>query len=173
MRIPDFVDGHDGYGILPPGRHTCTAQEFEDRFVSGLPDEPRRRQIFQDLEEYQVQQSRRGLSVISYWIDGSFTSAKLNPGDIDITAVVDSGTSQPAPDWQDWFSPGDHWKVNIHPEVQRPLLVDGFGILKVPDEHPAAREYLELRGYWDDWWQRCRGTGPATSKGYVEVKPWI
>ncbi|WP_216911295.1 DUF6932 family protein [Nocardia noduli] len=172
MVLPDFVDGHDGYQVLPPGRWPCTAEEFEKRFVSGLPDEPRRRQIFEDVEEYQRQQARRGLTILSYWIDGSFTSAKLNPGDIDVTAVVDGATSQPTSDWKDWFDPTDRWKSVVHPDVGRPLLVDGFGIMKLPDSHPAHRDYLLTRGYWDDWWQRCRGTGAATSKGYVEVKPW-
>lgn len=174
MTIPEFVPGADGYRVLPPGRHTCTQDEFRERFVDGLPDYACRKQIYDDLEEYQRQQKLNGLVVISYWIDGSFTSEKLNPGDIDITAIIDGSKSSPTQDGLDsWINPRDTWKAIPHPSVGRPLLIDGFGLVKVPDGTQEHQMYLFLRGYWDDWWQRCRATNNVESKGYVEVRvPW-
>ncbi|WP_157788855.1 DUF6932 family protein [Rhodococcus rhodochrous] len=170
VTIPDFVAGPDGYSVLPPGRWTCTTDDFKARFVQGLPDAPRRKQIIEDLEEYQRQQQACGLVVTSYWIDGSFTSAKLNPGDIDVTAIIDGAASSPTGNAHHWINPGSQWKSIPHPDVGRTLLVDGFAVVKVPDGHPAMSDYQQMRGYWDDWWQRCRGTGEAESKGYVEVR---
>ncbi|MFR9751348.1 DUF6932 family protein [Nocardia sp. 004] len=172
VSIPDYIEGFDGYEVLPPGRYTCNRDEFKERFVQNLPDSERRMQIFEDLEEYQKQQLACGLIVISYWIDGSFTTNKLNPSDIDITAIIDGAASSPTPVADDWINPADCWKNNAHPSVGRTLLVDGYGVVKLPDTHPDVKKYHELRGYWDDWWQRCRGTNEATRKGYVEVKPW-
>ncbi|PBC35375.1 hypothetical protein CJ179_48120 [Rhodococcus sp. ACS1] len=110
-----------------------------------------------------------GLKVLSYWIDGSFTSSKLNPGDIDITALIDGVASAPTAGYDDWVNPADKWKTLVHPLVGRTINVDGYGIVKAPDGTPAANTYRSMRGYWDDWWQRCRSTGEEMSKGYVEV----
>ncbi|WJJ11496.1 hypothetical protein P9990_23545 [Prescottella equi] len=167
--LPDFIAGVDGYEVLPTGRWTCTEQCFIDRFVTDLPDSQRRKEIFDDFTQYRAMQAQAGLVVISYWIDGSFTSGKLNPGDIDVTAVIDGENSAPKPGYEDWMTPMDKWKSLVHPEVGRTLLVDGYSIVKTPDSHPNISAYHQMRGYWDDFWQRSRGTGEAASKGYVEV----
>ncbi|GAJ83640.1 hypothetical protein NBRGN_065_00360 [Nocardia brasiliensis NBRC 14402] len=172
MVLPDLVAGAEGYSVLPPGRWTCTRDEFRQQFVNNLPDSTRRKQLTEDLDEYRRQQQACGLVVMSYWIDGSFATAKLNPGDIDITAIVDGSASQFTPAARDWLNPGPRWKSLAHPNVGRTLLVDGYSVVKLPDQHPEAWVYHMLRGKWDDFWQRCRATGEATSKGYVEVMPW-
>lgn len=169
--LPDFIEGPDGYGVLPHGRYTCSFDMFAHRFVHCRSvDNARRSQILSDFLEYRDQQIRCGITVTSYWIDGSFTSDKLDPGDIDIVAVVDGTASTPVEDYHDWLNPRDRWKTLPHPRVGRTLLVDGFAVVKVPDEHPACHNYLQMRGYWDDFWQRSRATGEQESKGYVEVR---
>lgn len=144
---------------------------FADRFAhSRTVDSARRERILTDFLTYRDQQLRCGLAVTSYWIDGSFTSDKIDPGDIDITAIIDGSASTPVDDFDDWLLPGDRWKTLPHPRVGRTLLVDGYAVVKVPDNHPSSAGYQQLRGYWDDWWQRCRATGEQESKGYVEVR---
>lgn len=171
--LPELIDGPDGYKILPPGRHTCSFSQFESRFVTErIVDHARRSRILEDFLAYRDQQLRCGLVVTSYWIDGSFTSDKVDPGDIDITSLVDGNASRPAGDFASWLNPKDYWKVFVHPHVERTLLVDGFAIVKYPDAAPQELldNYLKMRGYWDDWWQRSRNTGDRESKGYVEVR---
>jgi hypothetical protein len=169
--LPAMEPGPDGYPVLPPGRYTCTRRQFENRFVKG--HDPRRRALVADVDAYADQQARHGLVVSSYWIAGSFVSGKDRPGDVDFTAVIDGPASSPDPvALSDFTNPRDHWAHHIHPDVGRLLKLDAFGIVKLPDGHPQQRVYYELRGYWDDWWQRSRATGQALARGYVEVVDW-
>lgn len=169
--LPDFIDGADGYRVLPPGRHPCSLDDFADRFAhERTTDRVRRQLILDDFLTFRDQQLRCGLAIISYWIDGSFTSDKIDPGDIDITTVVDGPASAPIDDFADWLNPKDRWKTLPHPRVGRTLLVDGYAVVKVPDNHPTCADYLRTRGYWDDWWQRSRATGEVERKGFVEVR---
>lgn len=157
--------------MLPRGRYTCSFDVFARRFVHNRTvDKARRNQILDDFVAYREQQLRCGIVVTSYWVDGSFTSDKLDPGDIDITAIVDGTGSTPVDDYDDWLNPRDKWKTLPHPRVGRTLLVDGYAVVKMPDNHPECEVYQRMRGYWDDWWQRSRATGEQETKGYVEVR---
>jgi hypothetical protein len=169
--LPALVPGPDGHDVLPPGRWTCTRAEFESVFVR--PDIGVRRKLIEDLDVYAEQQLKNGLVVTSYWLAGSFVSSKTFPGDIDVTAVIDGSASTPSAGAHDWMTPKDRWKHHIHPDVGRLLLVDGYSITKVPDTHHGLDDYHRLRGYWDDWWQRCRVTGAKLARGYAEVVDWL
>ncbi len=169
--LPALIPGPDGHDVPPPGRWTCTRSEFESTFVR--PDIDVRRKLIEDLDVYADQQKKNGLVVTSYWLAGSFVSSKTSPGDIDVTAVIDGSASMPTPGARDWMTPKNRWKHTIHPDVGRLLLVDGYSITKVPDSHHGLDDYHRLRGYWDDWWQRCRVTGAKLARGYAEVVDWI
>lgn len=169
--LPALIPGPDGHAVLPPGRWTCTRSEFESTFVR--PDVAVRRRLIEDLDTYADLQQRHGLVVSTYWIAGSFVSSKASPGDIDVTAVIDGAASTPASGALDWMTPKHKWQHQIHPDAGRLLRVDGYSITKVPDGHPALDDYYRLRGYWDDWWQRCRVTGAKLARGYAEVVDWL
>jgi hypothetical protein len=168
--LPPLIPGPDGYSVPPPGRWTCSRAQFEAEFMIGRA--PIRRRLVEDLDTYWNQQTRHGLAVLSYWIGGSFVSDKAQPGDIDVTAIIDGAASVPDKSAADWINPRRRWKTQIHPEVGRLLLVDAFGLIKYPDRHPRLPDYHRLRGHWDDWWQRSRATGEALTRGYVEVVGW-
>lgn len=169
--LPTMEPGADGYPVLPPGRHTCSRRQFENRFVKGL--DPVRRELVDDLDQYAEQQARHGLVISTYWIGGSFVSGKAHPGDLDFTAVIDGAASSPDPAaLSDWTNPRNHWALHVHPDVGRLLRLDAFGIVKYPDGDPRIHVYHQARGYWDDWWQRSRASGQALARGYVEVVDW-
>ena len=72
--IPAF--GADG--ILPPGIHTSTLDEFEARFAITVV----RRMMFIKLK--QLITDLREIGCTAIYIDGSFTTIKRIPGDMDI-----------------------------------------------------------------------------------------
>lgn len=87
--IPDFNEK----GHLPPGLHQATLDEFETRFVTGQPSETRSN-IFGGYLNYRAELIELRVA-IKQWVDGSFTTAKQNPSDIDLVtqydgAIVDS-----------------------------------------------------------------------------------
>lgn len=169
MSLPGFIDGPDGLKVLPPGRHSCTVAEVHACFVAGRPDEAHRQRLFDDWQAFWDQQLAHKLAVIAHWVDGSFTSDKVMPNDIDFSSLID-GTVMPKAGYESWLSPGPTWKTCTAPIVNRLLLVDAYAVVKVPDAAPDAQHWLAARGKWDDWWQRSRVTGEALAKGYLEVR---
>lgn len=174
MTLPGLVPGLDGYDVLPRGRHTATLEDVHEHFVATRPDGARRKKLLDDFTDYVSLLGRLGLAVDCVWLDGSFISGKANPGDVDMTPVIDAVRSSPDPaileDIEDvWITPKHRWKRTPVPGLGRAVELDVYGVVKVPDGHPAYSAYVASRGYWDDWWQRSRATGQALVKGYVEV----
>lgn len=77
-------------GWLPVGIHDCTLEEIEKRFGSFKKTD-KRVQLFEKLCQL-VQDAWRTGFVKEFFIDGSFTSAKGEPGDIDLIIVLDPKT---------------------------------------------------------------------------------
>ncbi|MBD2604309.1 hypothetical protein H6G81_07120 [Scytonema hofmannii FACHB-248] len=71
--IPEF----DENGNLPPGVHFCEWEEFQERFGINLT----RQRMINGLELAMTQLKAAGCTKI--YIDGSFVTNKLKPGDFD------------------------------------------------------------------------------------------
>lgn len=167
-----MVPGPDGYEVLPPGKHQCTFAEFYDRFVTSHGgDINRRQQIMEDFLWIYRRQADIGLTVTSYWFDGSFVSGKPTPGDIDFVTLVDGPASSPTEDPLPWISSSSRFQHVPPPGTERCLLVDVYSLIDMGEAASSEqiREYETMRTYWDDWWQRTRPTAAKHAKGYVEV----
>jgi hypothetical protein len=77
-------------GWLPVGIHDCTLEEIEKRFGSFRRTD-KRIQLFDKLHELVRNAWQTGF-VKEFFIDGSFASAKDEPGDIGLIIVLDSKT---------------------------------------------------------------------------------
>lgn len=75
MPIPD-MEGEPGY--LPAGDHPATMNEIEERFATNF----RRRELFKGLERVVKELVNRGVTRIC--VDGSFTTDKARPNDVDV-----------------------------------------------------------------------------------------
>jgi hypothetical protein len=73
-------------GWLPVGIHDCTLEEIEKHF-GRFKRTDRRIQLFEKLQQLVRDAYQTGL-VKEFFIDGSFTSAKDEPGDIDLIIVL-------------------------------------------------------------------------------------
>lgn len=74
MPIPET----DANGNLPPGVHDATLDEVIERYGTGV----RREKITTGLRV--VVLSLRRLHVTEIWVDGSYVTDKLRPGDVDV-----------------------------------------------------------------------------------------
>ncbi|MBI4771506.1 MAG: hypothetical protein HY784_14125 [Chloroflexi bacterium] len=72
--IPAFQED----GFLPPGLHLATLQEIEARFATT----PRRRELFGRLQRF-VELARHA-SARRMFLNGSYVTAKPEPGDVDV-----------------------------------------------------------------------------------------
>lgn len=79
MTIPPF----DENGNLPPGIHYCTWDEFIDRFETT----PRRVRLIRGLIKAMKHLQAAGCR--TFYINGSFVTDKLDPGDFDACWDID------------------------------------------------------------------------------------
>jgi len=75
-------------GILPPGRYKCSPSEIFDLFVKPYPTS-NRESLFTYWQEYDIKlKAFTGGQKLIQWVDGSFITNKLNPGDIDFVTFI-------------------------------------------------------------------------------------
>ncbi|MEX2317389.1 MAG: hypothetical protein WD669_09575 [Pirellulales bacterium] len=80
--IPEFNE----HGLLPPGIHMTTLEEFERRF-SYFASSDRRFRLFDKLRELYLVAKHTGV-VKQFIVGGSFVSSKPEPADFDCILVI-------------------------------------------------------------------------------------
>ena len=170
-----------GTGLLPPGRHVCTAAEVEIGLVksNGFSASATRPEIW-DHWNAALGVLQSSVLVHAAWLGGSFTTSKLDPDDIDVTFIIngDDLIQRGAPDQRivSLFEGNNQLKSQLN------LRVDSYAFAWQPDT-PGVRNRsrnasLWARGYWDDWWQRVRQSPKGSAsvpgdsvprRGYLEV----
>ncbi|WP_220135209.1 DUF6932 family protein [Nocardia gipuzkoensis] len=189
--IPSF---DEATGFIPPGRYTCTLQEVQERLVAAkeFAASTTRATLFTGLLTYiahwQDTSAKLQFSaplLRAFWIAGSFASRKLDPGDIDITPVIDGLLADEA-----HGKPGSKMisKLTQHRDgIKARYGLEVFPLRWYPVVQPHRADaaldgdqeaYLSDRGRLDDWWERCRIDGsdiPSiescdSRRGYLEVR---
>jgi hypothetical protein len=183
------IPARSSEGLLPLGRYLCDLDELEATFVDGSEFEASstREAIFKDL--LSVVKLFEGFSatlIESIWVGGSFVSSKLNPDDIDCLFVLngvafDALASNALRNKLMKFNRKNFVRETLELRVESFILIRAA--FANPWErggvHPDAAPYTQVRGAWDDWWQRVRtGEGPddppllesaEPKRGYLEV----
>lgn len=161
-------DGH-----LPPGRWGTTLDEIYNRFAAGSSS--RRIEVWGEFLQA-LALIRTVVRVSRVWVGGSFISVKGEPGDVDavffvrVDQILHAQLREDDSRILELAASGHRFK-----EVTG-LRVDSFLVPWPLEAGADVTGYQQLRGYWDDWWERRRiQTGdPVESeayqrRGYVEV----
>jgi hypothetical protein len=138
--------------LLEPGLHDFQLSEIGNHFLLDFPSSITRKNLIHGLHVYISHLSSIG-APIEIWIDGSFTTSKVDPNDIDLVI----------------FSPAS--ALNALPPEQQKLfqaLTDrssvknkfGCDVLFCPSENQ------EMRSYWRGWYGFNRYEQP---KGIARV----
>ncbi len=140
--IPDFRS--DGY--LPDGIFLATAAEFTFRF--GSTTRTRRRLIHRVRRWIELAREVRARRLV---IDGSFITAKLEPGDVDGLVLL----------------PQD-FEVQVAAELSAAVELEQMLLTRYPEELFAAEDVSD----WDEWIEFFRRTRESDGrrKGLVEVE---
>lgn len=184
-------------GFPPPGRVRVPFDEAEALLVEepAFAESSTRRDLWEGLEKYIArfvaleeahEEHLGGRHLLHYlWLGGSFVSTELNPRNIDLTVCVDGAVrgALRGKDGAPWLT-----EAFSRESIKRKFGLSPIEMLHYPvasvfqpdtlEEH--ERTYLQRRGGWDDWWQRCRLTGEGAPRhptvessvarrGYVEV----
>lgn len=170
--IPSLVNKGSMRNVLPYGRYLATLDEIADTFV---PECDENRQEIWDSFNDAINVARLAFGeVIGVWIGGSFITSEQNPHDIDVVFLIKEDAYKKASlsNEKCFFA-----NILINREIE---FVDSY-ILVVPpteitqDGIPELQKlYLNMRGYWDQFWSKSRFEGnnnrwlyPAA--GYLQV----
>ena len=157
--IPAFRED----GKLPVGRHESGPGEVEQRLVQTFPLSVTRPDIYRGWRARRQAVSQI-VPIEMEWIDGSFTTSKRDPGDIDAATFI-QGESL------DQLQPEDMKRLSGALSglgVKLRFGCDAYLVAIRPSTHPLATLYQMYRGYWDHWWSHSKEDG--TEKGYVSVR---
>ena len=118
--------------LLPYELIQTTLAEIETVFVNALPRSTTRRLIYDAFVNYLTNLQREIKVPIEVWANGSFTTLKPNPDDIDFVIFVDSQVAR------------EHIDIIGLFRVKRSLagsLTDGYFVESVSPDHPDFRIY--------------------------------
>ncbi len=154
MAIPDVNE----HGFLPADIHDCTLEELEQRFARDRWVDnklrPCRNRLFARLRDYLAELRRVGLPA-AVLVDGSFTTDRPEPGDIDLAVVL----------------PRDHdFAGNLPPREynmlsKRRVRQQGypFDLFVVAEGSTQYQEVVQL-------FHRVKDR-PGLAKGFLRVRP--
>jgi hypothetical protein len=150
-------------GFLRPGRHLVTIEEFKQHFVESFDGSTARGRLFTRW----VRHREALISVIpimSQWVNGSYVTSKIDPGDIDVVSLIDGPT-------YDGLAPGLQSMAGAllaGRGTQAHWGIDSYAVPVYPEGHSLHKATLKAYAYWDNQWQRVKGDIQGT-KGYLEV----
>lgn len=139
--------------LLSPGLHDFELHEIGNHFLKDFSKSRTRASLIEGLNEYSNYLKSIGVP-IELWIDGSFTTSKLDPNDIDLVVF------SPTPDVNNL---SDEKKQMFAALVDRSTIKANFGI----DVLFCPADDLNMRSYWRGWYGFDRNEQP---KGIARVK---
>ena len=151
-------------GLLFPDQEiTLDLNTFKTVFVDQIPDE-HRLGIFENFIEFcKAILFQMGLPEIQMILNGSFTSLKRNPNDLDIVVLLN---------WEDFQKIEPLLEEQFHRKTLIKNRLDIFFLIIYPESHPNHRltdlDYL----YWVNLFSRTRPNrkGIFFKKGYLNIK---
>lgn len=155
--IPEFDDN----GNLPAGFFNPGLEEFEERFVHYFHDSPSRQKIFKGYIKYNSRLDYLNIATIQ-WVNGSFTTSKVNPVDIDFVTHLDAvELDELSNELKETFT-----KLYDNKRAKSECRCDVYFIAIYPPENPelyeSTKEDIE---YWSKWFAHDRENNP---KGIIE-----
>lgn len=152
---------HSGL-LVPDNKIASTIQELENEFVSKIAS-IKRREIFEAYVKYNEDFKKVcNLDKLHQWIDGSYVTQKINPGDIDLLTFVDNSIVSQLGSKLDDF---------VYPKSELLYGVDAYIIEVYPENHPNNFRYRGDVAYWLDRFTKTRRIrGNKLSKGFLEIK---
>ena len=133
----------NGDGYLDPGIHDYKADEIEAHLVDGFPTSITRTAIWLGYGRHCNDVRACGICVIEF-IDGSFSTLKNDPSDIDLVGFADMEEVNNLPAaMKDAFR-----KLFLGPDTKSTHLCDAYFVPTVPPGHPHEGKLRSTRKYW-------------------------
>lgn len=149
-------------GLLPTGLHRVTVDQVHSAFVAPFPTSANRQKLY---EQWLLHREAIAtlVPVQRQWLNGSYVTAKVDPGDVDVVTFVDGAVLEaldPAPlalleSLVSGHDTRDLWGI------------DSFLVATYAEDHPAYATSRRTEGAWRRTWTNVKGTD--LTKGFLEV----
>ena len=145
----------DAPSLLQAGIHNVTSHKLKEIAVDAFPSDRRRAELFGKFLAWRDALRSCGVSG-RLWLDGSFLTSKIGPGDIDLVL------------WCPTFS----GNLTVEQKSRISSLLDKATCrstyeLDLYFEQPEAEKLLHRQAYWKGWLGYCHDG--VTAKGIAEV----
>jgi hypothetical protein len=142
----DVVEGiklFDRDGNLPAGFHEWSLGEIETNLVDRFPASETRRRNYEGYLRHRDAVSHLVVQA-EQWIDGSFSTAKENPNDIDLLTIIQVSEleAMPLPQQQSLS------QLFARTSVKQQYHCDSFLLPEYPKDHPKYSWFRTMRKYW-------------------------
>lgn len=151
MPKPDFP------ALLTPGMHSLTIQDLHDLAVAPFPQDQRRAELYKKLCIWAKALQAAGVNG-TLWLDGSFLTEKVNPGDVDCILW--------SPSWSDSVGATEQVKQQVSKLLDRASAKALFD-LDFFMESPAPDRVFHREAYWRGILGFCHDR--VTAKGFAEI----
>jgi len=140
---PDHLPTFNGDGNLPPGDYWPSATDFEKRFVNVVGSSTRAR-IYIGFNRHRGKLLNEGVALAApCLLDGSFTTSKSHPGDIDLVVEVEEAALSKSTRLQQLLS---------GPGAKADFSCDAYPLIVYDASHPNFKSVTEAgRAYWNKW----------------------
>lgn len=132
--------------LFAPGFHDVDEGELDRLFADPFPESPTRGDILIGLKT--VLSILRGTNIgYEIWLDGSFTTQKPDPADVDMTI---------------WFDPADVQNLAVEHKITLDELTDTnrSKLRYMCDTYLLRNDNEMLRSYWRGWFGFSRLEDP-------------
>ena len=147
--------------LLPVGLHSMTVLELRHLCVCDFRLSQTRHRLMTGLERA-IQRLLVTDIVGELWVDGSFLTCKIDPGDVDVTRVWAAFYESSTEDQKmviDWFNGGAELKAEFD--------CHAFAWIDFPEGHARYWDSEWTRAYWTRQWGFSRS---GIRKGIAVIK---
>lgn len=127
--------------LYAPGFHEATLSDLRNRCVDAFPLSKRRDPIMRSLEAMCFAISGALLRA-EVWVNGSFTTFKIEPDDVDVVVVFNEPSGGGTPDQLSVIR-----RVEAQ-DFQFPVKCDSYTCAQYPEGHKLHSTSEFMRAYW-------------------------
>ncbi|MDR0912315.1 MAG: hypothetical protein LBM96_06925 [Methanobrevibacter sp.] len=184
MDVDNYLPNFNEFGNIPSGCHSCSLDNFKNVFVNSFKDSVSRKSRFEGFLKYSKYVCENVNHNIKFIINGSYTTNKIDPNDIDFLIVFNiSEISNEEYDFtineyekQDDLNNQRHLMVNLAKngliDINDTYCCDWYPLYQRNPDDDRYEDYLEDKKYWLDCWGMSRKdeNGIAHPKGLIVLE---
>jgi hypothetical protein len=160
-----MIPAFDARGLLPDGVHAVSEPDFRSRFADSVV----RGQIMDGFTCLRREAESFGLAGLQ-WVDGSFVTAKAQPGDLDVVTFCDYDLlNQLGPPIQPFYARA----LSSGKECILAYGCDSYAVPCCDSTHPYFPVFERMRKYWRKHfaavYDPLTGQTVAEDKGFVSL----